>query len=174
MSRHRRVVNDNTDRVDFQNFKYQSGGETIRVVKGRGVYKTSGGVDASYSVERVKVVYGDLTGDGRDEAAVILYYTGGGTGAFSKGFLFAIRGGRLTLLTTFEGGDRADGGIKEVAIKDGVLSVQRNEPERFKDMPVALCCPAYLITTKYRWDGKGLVRFGEPEKVEVSSDSNPE
>jgi hypothetical protein len=172
-SGHRRVAGD-VRRIDFQNFTYESGGEEIRVKRGRGVYKTSGDADASYSVERVKTVYGDLTGDGRDEAVVILYYTGGGTGAFSKGFLFAVRKGRMALLTTFEGGDRADGGIRDVAIKDGLLSVRRNEPERMKEIPVGLCCPAYLITTKYKWDGKELVRFGEPQKVEVGPDSDSE
>lgn len=141
----------------------------MRIRKGQGVYKTSGEADASYSVERVKAVYGDLTGDGRAEAAVILYYTSGGTGAFSKGFLFTVGKGRLMLLTTFAGGDRADGGI---AIKDGVLSVQRNEPERMNNVPMGLCCPIYLITTKYKWDGRALVRFGEPQKVEVGSSSN--
>lgn len=167
---HGRAAKGAAGRINFQNFTYNSGGETIRVRKGRGVYKTSGDGDASYSVERVKATYGDLTGDGRDEAAVILYYTGGGTGAFSKGFLFSVSKGRINLLTTFAGGDRADGGIRQVTIKNGVLLVQRNEPERMKDIPVGLCCPAYIITTKYKWDGKELLQSGEPQKLEVSSD----
>ena len=155
-------------RLDFQNFTYQSGGEFIRVVRGRGTYRPSGDAGPSYSVEKVTVARGDLTGDGREEAAVVLYFTGGGTGAFSKGFLFAVSKGRPTLLlATFEGGDRADGGIREVSIKDGLLSVRRDEPERMGDVPVGLCCPLYLITTRYRWDGRRLVRFAEPEKVEV-------
>lgn len=171
-SGYRRAARDDARRVDFQNFTYASGSESIHVVKGRGVYKTSGDSDASYSVVRVKAVHGDLTGDGRDEAAVVLYYTGGGSGTFSKGFLFAVHKRRLTLLTTFKGGDRADGGIRRVAIKDGVLSVERNEPERMNDVPVGLCCPWYIITTNYRWGGKELVQIGEPLKVEA--DEGPE
>jgi len=119
-------------------------------------------------VEKVSVTYGDLNGDSSDEAAVTLYYTGGGTGAYSKGFLFSLQNGRLKLLTTFAGGDRADGGIKKVRIADGILSVQRNEPERMNDVVVGLCCPKYLITTTYRWDGRRLIQVGEPEKVAVS------
>lgn len=154
-------------RFDFRNFSYRAAGELLRVSEGRGVYQSSGDETFSFDVERVMVAYGDVTGDGSDEAAVTVYYTGGGTGAFSKGFLFALQGGRLKLLTTFEGGDRADGGINEVRIEGGALIVRRNEPERMNGVPVGLCCPVYLITAKYRWDGRRLVRVGEPQKVEI-------
>jgi hypothetical protein len=153
--------------INFQNFTYHTGGENVRVKNGRGVYESDGQETFSYSIEKVTVAYGDLTNDGADEAAVTLYYTGGGTGAFSKGFVFTLRDGRLSLIATFEGGDRADGGIREVRIKDGLLWVQRNEPERMKDIPVGLCCPQYLITTKYQWDGKRLNQVGTPEKIEA-------
>jgi hypothetical protein len=162
---------DGVRRVDFRNFTYRRGGEVIRVAKGRGTYRSAEDTDFAYTVERVKAVYGDMTGDGREEAAVVLYFNGGGTGAFSRGFLFAARGGRLTLLATFEGGDRADGGIREFSIKGGVLSVERNEPERTNGVPSGLCCPVYRITTQYRWDGGRLVPFGEPRKVEADPDS---
>ncbi len=158
-------------RVDFRNFTFRSGGDVVRVRRGHGTYKNSDDAEFTYTVERVQAVYGDLTGDGREEAAVVLYFTGGGTGAFSKGFVFDTRGGRLTLLTTFEGGDRADGGIREVTIKDGLLSVRRNEPERMNGVAVGLCCPLYLITTRYRWDGKQLVQVGEAQKVEAEPET---
>ncbi len=154
-------------RFDFQNFTYNTGGENLQISHGRGAYRGQGEEVFSYSVERVSISYGDLTGDGRDEAAVTLYYTGGGTGAFSKGFVFTSRQGRLMLLASFQGGDRADRGIRGVNIRDGLLRVQRNEPERMNDVPVGLCCPLYLITTAYRWDGNRLVQVGEPQKVEA-------
>ncbi len=161
----------NIRQVDFKNFVYRGGGEDVRVRRGRGTYRERGGADFVYSVEGVRVSYGDLTGDGREEAAVTLYYTGGGTGAFSKGFLFTLRQGRLALLTPFEGGDRADGGIREAAFEGGLLRVRRNEPERMNEVPVGLCCPLYVITTRYRWDGRGLVRVGEPQKVEAEEEN---
>jgi hypothetical protein len=167
----RRVTQAGVRRVDFRNFRYKGGGEEIRVARGHGTYKDAGDLDFAYEIDRVKVVYGDVTGDGREEAAVVLYFNGGGTGAFSKGFLFAARKGRLTLLATFEGGDRADGGIRRVSIKGGVLSVQRNELERINGVPSGLCCPLYWITTDYRFDGRRLVPFGEPKKVDADPDS---
>jgi hypothetical protein len=157
-------------RVDFQNFTYTARDEAVQVTRGRGTYRGRGGQVFSYQVAQVRVCYGDLTGDGKDDAAVVLYYTGGGTGAFSKGFLFTVRRGRLTLLTTFAGGDRADGGIREARIEGGLLWVQREEPERMKDIAVGLCCPRYLITTKYRWDGGRLMQVGEAHKVPVNQD----
>jgi hypothetical protein len=154
--------------IDFKNFAYRTAGEDMRVSRGRGSYRGDGDEVFTYKVERVDVTYGDLTSDRKAEAAVTLHYSGGGTGAFSKGFVFTIRRGRLTLLAAFEGGDRADGGIREVSIRDGLLRVQRNEPERMNNVPVGLCCPLYLITTMYRWDGNRLAQVGEVQKVEVN------
>jgi hypothetical protein len=154
--------------IDFQNFNYKTDVELVRISNGRGVYQGRGKEVFSYKVERVKIAYGDLTGDGEDEAAVILYYTGGGTGAFSKGFLFTLHKGQLNLLNTIEGGDRADRGINEVRIVDSLLWVERNEPERINDVPVGLCCAQYLITTKYRLHGKKLTQVGEAQKVDAN------
>lgn len=168
----RRASQDGVRRIDFRNFKYKGGGENIRVARGHGTYRSAGDLDFPYTIDNVKVVYGDVTGDGREEAAVVLhYYDRGGTGWFSRGFLFAARKGRPALLATFEGGDRADGGIREVSIKGGVLSVQRNELERLNGAASGLCCPVYWITTDYRFDGGRLVAFGEPRKVEADPDS---
>jgi len=154
--------------VDFQNFTYESDDQILRIRAGRGTYRGHGNEVFSYRVERLSVAYGDLTSDGKEEAAMTFYYTGGGSGTFSKGFLFSLREGRLALLTTFEGGDRGDGGISEVSIEAGVLRVRRNEPERMNNVPVGLCCPKYLIGTDYRWDGKRLVQTGQPQKVEIN------
>jgi hypothetical protein len=158
-------------RTDFRNFTFRSGDDVIRVRRGHGTYKTTDGVEFTYTVERVQAAYGDLTGDGREEAAVVLHFDGGGTGAFSKGFIFDGRTSRLILLTTFEGGDRADGGIREVTIKGGVLTVRRNEPERMNGVAIGLCCPVYVLTTRYRWDGRRLVQVGEAQKVEAEPET---
>jgi hypothetical protein len=154
-------------RFDFRNFVYDAGGDEVRIRGGRGKYRGRGEEVFAYSVERVSVTYGDLNGDGGDEAAVTIFYTGGGTGAFSTGFVFTLRRGRLSLLAPFEGGDRADGGIREVRIGNGLLRVQRNEPERMNNVPVGLCCPLYMLTTTYRWDGERLLQVGAAEKVEL-------
>ena len=158
-------------RVDFRNFKYKGGGEDIRVARGRGTYRSAGDLNFAYRIDSVKVVYGDVTGDGREEAAVVLFYDGGGTGWFSRGFLFTSRKGRPALLATFEGGDRGDRGIRTVSIKGGVLSVQRNELEKFNGVASGLCCPVYWVTTDYRFDGGRLVAFGVPKKVEADEDA---
>ena len=163
---------DNIRRIDFKNFVFNAGGgESLRVRRGHGTYRERGEVDFAYEVDRVSVAYGDLTGDGREEAALTLYYNGGGTGAFSKGFVFTMRRGRLSLLTAFEGGDRADGGIREVAVEGGLLRVLRNEPERMNGVSVGLCCPQHVLTTRYRWDGRALVQVGESQKAEVEEEN---
>lgn len=170
-ARHGRVMQADVRRVDFRNFRYRDWGEEIRITRGRGTYKEASDTDFAYSIDRVKVVYGDLTGDGREEAAVVLYYNGGGTGAFSRCFIFGVRKGRLDLLAIFQGGDRADGGIREVSIKDGILSIQHNEPERLNGVASGLCCPVYWITKEYRFEHGSFAPFGKPRKVEAVPDS---
>jgi hypothetical protein len=155
-------------KFDFQNFEFTWAGESVRVRHGEGTYRARGRASFSYSVERVTVSFGDMAGDGKEEAAVTLYYRGGGTGAFSTGLLFALTQGKLTLLAQFEGGDRADGGIREVKIVDGRLRIQRNEPERNGTDPIGICCPAYYITTTYQWNGKKLVQEGPVQKVDAN------
>ncbi len=73
----------------------------------------------------VQTAYGDLDGDGKDEAIVNITYTTGGEGAFSKGLVYAIKDGKLQRLTEYEGGDKAKGGIIKSNITDGKLDVER-------------------------------------------------
>src|SRR5215213_5532178 len=69
----RRAARVGVRRVDFRNFKFKGGGEEMRVARGHGTYKSAGDTDFAYTIDSVKVVYGDVTGDGREEAAVVLY-----------------------------------------------------------------------------------------------------
>ncbi len=73
----------------------------------------------------VQTVYGDLDGDGKDEAIVNVTYTTGGEGAFSKGLVYAIKEGKLQRVTEYEGGDKAKGGIIKSNISEGKLDVER-------------------------------------------------
>ena len=73
----------------------------------------------------VQTAFGDLDGDGKDEAIVNLTYTTGGEGAFSKGLVYAIKEGKLQRVTEYEGGDKAKGGIIKSNIADGKLDVER-------------------------------------------------
>lgn len=93
--------------VNFKKMSYKLGDATVR------------GSD-----ETVQVMYGDLDGDGIDEAAVSLTYTAG-SGTFSKGLVYAIKEGKVQRLAEVDGGDKANGGIIKAQIKDGKFEVER-------------------------------------------------
>jgi hypothetical protein len=72
------------------------------------------------------VSYGDLDGDGLEEAAVTLTYGfEGGSGAFSHGFVYKMKEGALLKIAEFEGGDRWHNGLIHARIIYGKLFVTR-------------------------------------------------
>lgn len=99
--------------------------------------------------------FGDLDGDGKRDAAVILSDAPGGSGVF--GYLAAVvdRDGIPTHVAAAALGDRV--AVKGVAITDGtvVLDVVTHGP----DDP--MCCPSVDATWVYRLEGDALVRVGE-------------
>ncbi len=147
-------------RVDFQNFTYRPSCayEKPRAVRTRnGNYTRNRGDDKIFFDVR-SVTYGDLTGDGRDEAVVLTNCNTGGTGQFSEGFIFTMRNGRPVLLTRIAGGDRAFGGLASAKVERGLLIVETYAPE---EPGMGACCPKYIETTRYHWNGRRLVKSGK-------------
>lgn len=151
-------------KVDFKNFTYTidvfETKEKIRVKKGE--YFRNKGDDklfVSVSVEG----YGDLNGDGNEEAIIVTLMNTGGTGNFTNGMIYTMKAGKPVVLTQFEGGDRAEGGIRTAKIENGILIVERNDPGE----DGGLCCPQFVITTRYKLSGKKLVQTGKEEKREL-------
>lgn len=149
--------------VDFENFTYHAycegppsdGDETTAVTVKNGKYETNSDDDFPRYFEIAVDAYGDLDGDGKEEAAVSSLCNTGGTGQFTEGYIYTMKNGKPVLLTRFEGGDRGFGGLQTVNIKNGFLFVERNDGE-------ANCCADKTLTTKYRWDGKKMVEVGRP------------
>lgn len=69
------------------------------------------------------VDFGDLDGDGIDEAIVATSWNGGGTGYFDSVRAFRLTDGAVEAAGIVPFGDRADGGIFDVSIEDGTASV---------------------------------------------------
>nr|HMS42718.1 hypothetical protein [Pyrinomonadaceae bacterium] len=99
-------------KVDFRNFTYDiqslDGENKSKVTVEDGSFSHMS-EDDRYLLAIADVVYGDLDGDGKEEAAVGIIENTGGTGQFSSGLIFTMRGGKAVVLTTFAGGDRAYG-----------------------------------------------------------------
>ncbi len=154
--------------VDFRNFTYNAycgdappEGKTVEVTVKNGKYEASGENFPSY-FEIAVDAYGDIDGDGKEEAAVSSLCNTGGTGQFSEGYIYTVKNGKPVLLTHFEGGDRGYEGLQSVKIKNGFLFVERNDG-------TANCCADKTLTTKYRWNGKKLVEIGKPVSRRLNS-----
>ncbi len=144
-------------RVDFRNFSYtpaclmadgEPSGASLTVHNG--TYRSEQ-EDNPIQFGILSIQYGDLTGDGHDEAAVVTHCNLGGTGQFTEGMVYSMQAGKPLLISRVEGGDRAYGGIAGLSITDGRLIVERFETD---DGPS--CCPMYIDTTLMRWDGTQL------------------
>lgn len=153
-------------KIDFKNFTYDiqslDGENKSKVTVEDGNYSRMS-EDDKYYLSVQDVAYGDLDGDGKEEAAVGLIENTGGTGQFSSGLIFTMRGGKPVVLTMFEGGDRAYGGIVGAKIVNQTLIVERNAPG---DLGAA-CCAEFIETTRYKWNGSKLNQVGEVESLEL-------
>jgi len=151
--------------VDFKNFTYHphcasEDAQAVRVKNGEYSKETQmdGYVDHFY-FNVFDISYGDVNGDGKDEAVVLSSCNTGGTGNFTEGFVYTIKAGKPTLIASIPGGDRADGGLRRAWVQDGLLFVDANEATEDSGS----CCPQAAVITKYRVAGGKLAQVGEPQ-----------
>lgn len=144
--------------IDFRNFSYSPTcvEQGMRVTVTNGVFERPDEDDRMYFEVR-NVIYGDLNRDGVDEAVVESVCNTGGTGQFSDGTVFMLRGGKAVAVATLGVGDRADGGIHDLRIEDGLLVV-----ERYGQESSGACCPEYIESERLRMNGTRFVSASKP------------
>ncbi|HUF03947.1 MAG TPA: hypothetical protein VMM38_07205 [Aridibacter sp.] len=157
-------------KVDFRNFTYEV--EFCRteisdkITVSNGEFFEEKEVDGYISRRFFSVsgfTYGDLDGDGNDEAVVISVCNTGGTGNFTEAYVFKVSGGEAKRVVTLEGGDRAYGGLREIRIEDGKMIVDASDPGQFG----GACCPEGVVTRTYRLKRNTLEETGKPERKEL-------
>jgi len=168
-------------RIDFLNFTYHPSvcakefgkggiGKTVRVRNGE--FKNN---EVYYGIVEDKVIYGDLTHDHSEEAVVHI-----GCGYFSANyglseiFVFATKVNEAILLASLNENDiKRDyqasypEGITWRIIDEGVKVVKGNLVVNLYTEG-AHCCPEYIATIRYRWNGTSLVRAGKIERKKIS------
>lgn len=123
-----------------------------------------------WAVTLGQVDYGDVTGDGIEEAIVTLYAEMGGTESSQDVYIYTSEGGERVLLWKFATGDRADGGRRRIAAENGVLVIELfgvgavigRDLYDTEDVPD--CCPEHFTRTRYKWVGSKFQEDG-PEEV---------
>ena len=165
-------------KVDFLNFTYHSSlcsqeygrkgiGKAVRVRNGE--FKNK---NVYFAVADNKIIYGDVTGDGRDDAIVPI--SCGATAAnfsLSEVYIYTIKDGRTTLLAKISDKDmerdyrrnypdaESYWGVNEngLKVKNGNLEI-----EVLADGPHA--SPQYIVTLEYGLSGKTLGLIGKPQR----------
>jgi hypothetical protein len=108
------------------------------------------------------VTFGDVDGDGKEDAIVIVATNLGGAGTLIGAFVFALKDGAVVKLGEIEGGDRGEGGIHSVRVVGRDVIVRR-----FDSRPIdGACCPGRILVERWRWDGGKLVQQPGPPRVE--------
>lgn len=110
-------------------------------------------------LELLKVVYGDVTGDGAEEAIVIHEWITGGSATPHVIYIYTIEKGRPKFIWGTTTGDRADGGFKSAYAEDGDLVLETYSPEGKRGD----CCPVAYIKTRYRLHGKKISVADKPK-----------
>ena len=129
--------------------------------------KAEAKVNRRIGMSYVTTKYADVTGDGQDEAVVILKIETGGSAIPQLAYVFTWKDGKPELIWPFRTGDRADGGLKDIRSENGELVVELYGQDRFvlgqtetgkiTDDREQLCCPTYYTRSFYKWNGKNFL-----------------
>jgi hypothetical protein len=116
--------------------------------------------------------YVDVTGDGQEEAIVVIPIGSRGSTITYHVYIFTIEQERPKLLWDFDTGDRADGGLRQVSAEGGELVIDLYGKDRVVGGQLfrgeeGLCCPSSFTRAHNKWTGK---RF---ELVSKETLSNP-
>jgi hypothetical protein len=162
--------------VDFRNFTYAWDGEEndvpsswhwidtpvadkVEVTNGKYRFEDDGDADdgrgAVLSV--VRVTYGDLIGNGDEEALVWLNYSTGGTANWDYLYVYRLTRGRLILMGRLKCGSRGSGGLVGVRVEGKVLVTDFADPDRLEGD----CCSGGYIRVRYRWKRGRFVEVGK-------------
>jgi hypothetical protein len=119
----------------------------------------------TFTFSITSVVFGDFTGDGVDDALIIQSWDGWGTGKFSRVEMYTMNGDTPKRLLALPSGDRADGGVVDVAVSGGFAVVKRHQLASGDEFR-GLCCPTHVRTEFWKWNGSSMVEDVARRKVE--------
>lgn len=160
--------------IGFANFKYPGSRGLFTTSE----YKTNSFVlqngrsiqtSKQYGMSLVEVSFGDITGDGVEEAMVVLNVETDGSAGVDHVYLYRFQGGKPVFLWGFESGDRAWGGLKQVYANGGNLIIElygkgtQIGGALGVTEPVGLCCPRSFTRTRYKWQCNRFRQQGQPE-----------
>lgn len=131
----------------------------------------------------VTTKYFDVTGDGADEAFVVMKIETAGSAIPQLVYVFTWKDGKPELIWPFRTGDRADGGLKDLRAENGELVVELYGRDRFilgqtetgkiTGDEEQLCCPTFFTRSRYKWNGKNFLMQGKRLTFSVEDPNAP-
>lgn len=121
--------------------------------------------------------YGDITGDGIEEAMVALGIDNRGSAIPDYVYIFALKDGKPKIIWQFETGDRADGGLRNVYAENGQLVVELFGKDRVIGSELyqgdeGLCCPSVFTRSRYKWTGQHFTEISREALKNPSGGAN--
>jgi hypothetical protein len=169
----------NIRNVDFKNFTYPRTGPLLghdrlmwlaTDVKGK-VRLRNGSDGEGFTL--ASVAYGDVTGEHRDDAIVVLHFDTGGTQQTDYIYIVRATDSGPKVLAYCYTGDRAYSGLYGVSADRGALVVELFDPDKQEGD----CCSTGIIRTRYQWKdgrfeavGASLKKAIPPPEVHPSGD----
>jgi hypothetical protein len=166
--------------IDFENFTYPYTSGLVWPRSRQKTFKLHNGTfpetKRAVGMYFGHVFYGDVTGDGVEEALVFLVVHTNGSAIPGCVYVYQMRHGRPQLLWSFDTGDRADGGFRQIYADRGQLVLElygRGKilgRDLYADDGTRAETPyPYLITrTRYVWRRNRFRRVGTPEQFSDS------
>jgi hypothetical protein len=131
----------------------------------------------------VNISFGDLTGDGQDEAIVTIKIETGGAALPQVVYIFDWKNEEPEKLWYFRTGDRADGGLRDLRVENGELIVELYGQDRFifgdvETMKIVgdeeqLCCPNYFTRNRYKLINGRFTLQGKRQTFSIAEPNSP-
>jgi hypothetical protein len=127
--------------------------------------------------------YFDATGDGQDEALVIIKIETTGSAIPQVVYIYSYKDDKPELIWYFRTGDRADGGLKDLRPEYGQLVVELYGQDRFilgetetskiTNDEEQICCPTFFTRSVYKWNGKNFLMEGKRLTFSIADPNAP-
>ena len=160
IANHGRPAESGVRAIDWQNRTYAleelgpvavTNGHADFAIDDDGKLVASGDTPASFRVD--PALFGDVDGDGVEDAIIASVLGTGGTGQFSQITVHTLRAEDVIELGEIPGGDRGDGGIRRVALGGNAIIVERNVLAEGD----GVCCASSSRRERWVWRGGALV-----------------
>lgn len=172
-------------KFDFKNFTYElprgwQDADGKEAVLENGIRRTT---EEKIGFSYVTTKFFDATGDGQDEAFVILKIETSGAAIPQIVYVFEWKDEKPEPIWFFRTGDRADGGLKNIFGENGEIVVELFGQDRFILGAVEtskitgdeeqLCCPTHFSRSRYKWNGKHFLMQGKRLTFSVADKNAP-